>query len=743
MQKTLCALYLLLFCFSALAQQQGKVIDSNTATGVAWVRILQGNQEIISDSAGYFSYMPGGPTLQMSHVGYEAVRFSALPSSSVVRFPLMAKLQQLDEVIVQVGTSEEQLLDQSHAISVLDRKAIASQPDLSPAAVLNTVPGVYMQEGTWSTNRITIRGMGARTPFVTNRIRAYWNNIPLTAGDGSSSLEDIDLSVVDKITVIKGPNSSLYGAGLGGTILLESNPESRNMAYTQAGIGSFGRLRTQLGLNWQGDSGRRTQLHANRLHADGWRQNSRYDRTNLLLLTDQEKGSNERHGLLAYTYVNAEIPSSVDSATFINNPQAAATSWLATGGYENYNKLAGGLSRERLLLGMVRWANSLYGRWQRGEELRPFNYQEERTAIAGTRQSLLWKHKQSVLSFETSLGLEAFHEWYREGLYENDNNQKGLPISSQKQDRLFFNVFGQGRLELDRWQAEAGFNLHQTRYEQNLSTQSATDYQTKIIFSPRLALRYKPTVQSSLFVQASHGLSPISPEDLSTADGRFNSAIQPETGINLESGFRRKANRYFVDLVLYHQFIYNLLVTERTINDLFIGKNAGRTNHSGLELTLDYHIAQATSDWAGTKLLLRGGYNHYRFREFVDGGEDFGGNPVTGVPGWQGTAGIQAQFRPGFFANLLVQGTGSMSVVDENTIRTSPYLLLSAKAGYKGDLGHHWQYSLSVAGQNLGNTHYASKVLVNAPSFGAAPRYYYPGNPASVWLQVRLQYYIE
>lgn len=723
--------------------QQGRVIDAETGVGIPQAHIQQGENLYVCDSEGNFTYEAGAELLEISHAAYEGARFKALPAVEVVRFPLQPSSYDLDEVIITAGTYQDRLLDQSHAISVLDRKAISAQPDLSPSTVLNTVPGVYMHQGTWSTNRITIRGMGARTPFGSNRIRAFWNNIPLTAGDGSSSLEDIDLSIVDQITVIKGPNSSLYGAGLGGTILLRSRPDSRSYAYGQSGMGSFGRQRQQIGINWQSARQRRIQLHANRLHSDGWRQNNRYDRSNLLLLTDRIEGKKESHGILGYTYVNGEIPSSLDSLTFVNTPEAAAANWLATGGYENYHKLMGGISKQQKLFGHYQWVNSLYGRWQRGEELRPFNYQEERTAIAGTRQSALWKDEVHSLKKELSLGLEAFYEWYREGLYQNDNNQKGDLIRSQKQDRLLFNLFAQGIVERDRWQGEAGLNLHQTRYIQVIAGEPRDLYQTRVILSPRLALRYKPVERSTLFAQVSHGASPLSPDDLSTTTGRLNTDIQPETGLNIEFGFRRKAKQYYIDLIAYHQIITNLLVTERTIDDTFVGKNAGKTDHQGLELSIDWQLFANSTAWDGSKLSLRGAYNHYRFREFIDNGIDYSRNPVTGVPQWQGSSSFNLQHETGVFVNLIGQGVGSMSVVDSNTIRTRSYMLLSAKAGYKGELASHWIYTLSIAGQNLNDTRYASMVLINAPSFGAPPRYYYPGAPVNLWAEARLQYFFD
>jgi iron complex outermembrane receptor protein len=134
----------------------------------------------------------------------------------------------IPEITVTANLFEGKLLKVTGGIAVLSLEQLKSQQLISLSNQLNTIPGVYMHEGTYTTNRIVIRGMGSRTPYSTNRIKAYLNDIPLTDGNGVSTLENIDGTSIGRLEVIKGPSSALFGSGLGGTLNLTTlQPDHR------------------------------------------------------------------------------------------------------------------------------------------------------------------------------------------------------------------------------------------------------------------------------------------------------------------------------------------------------------------------------------------------------------------------------------------------------------------------------------------------------------------------------------
>jgi iron complex outermembrane receptor protein len=84
------------------------------------------------------------------------------------------------------------------AVSVISIADSNNSDGIILTPVLNRIPGVTMQQGALNTNRITIRGIGSRAQFGTTKIKAYFDGIPLTTGDGETTLDDLDLASIEK-----------------------------------------------------------------------------------------------------------------------------------------------------------------------------------------------------------------------------------------------------------------------------------------------------------------------------------------------------------------------------------------------------------------------------------------------------------------------------------------------------------------------------------------------------------------
>ena len=86
----------------------------------------------------------------------------------------------------------------------------------------NSVAGVRMEERSPGSYRLNIRGSSLRSPFGVRNVKIYWNNIPVTDAGGNTYFNQFAFNNFASIQVFKGPASSMYGAGTGGLLLMNS-----------------------------------------------------------------------------------------------------------------------------------------------------------------------------------------------------------------------------------------------------------------------------------------------------------------------------------------------------------------------------------------------------------------------------------------------------------------------------------------------------------------------------------------
>src|SRR5690606_12299225 len=144
-------------------------------------------------------------------------------------------------------------------------------------SAINETPGVFIQSGAINTNRIIIRGVGSRTLYGTNKIRAYFNGIPITNGIGETAIDVFDPEDLQTIEIVKGPKATQYGTNLGGTLLLSSKQAAVGQSFFKSNftVGSFGLIKNTVAI---GTAGEKFSLNLNydHLQTDGFRENSSY-----------------------------------------------------------------------------------------------------------------------------------------------------------------------------------------------------------------------------------------------------------------------------------------------------------------------------------------------------------------------------------------------------------------------------------------------------------------------------------
>src|SRR5664280_389402 len=212
--------FLMPFFSKAQYHFEGKVVDAETELGVSSF-IIRADSTDYSFSNGAFNFettqLPS--CLSISSSDYYPFRLPVSSGKNKITIRLLPQNINIQEVTVKAFQSGKRLLDTPGSIGIITNRQLLNEPAFTLAPSVNKVAGVWMQSGSINTNRLTIRGIGTRSPFGTNKIRAYYGDIPLTNGVGETTLEDLDLEQIADIEIIKGPSSGFYGSGLGGVLL--------------------------------------------------------------------------------------------------------------------------------------------------------------------------------------------------------------------------------------------------------------------------------------------------------------------------------------------------------------------------------------------------------------------------------------------------------------------------------------------------------------------------------------------
>ena len=723
---------------------------------------LNGN----SDKNGYFEVKithTASGSIYFKHKGYETIEYpferaNDVPYLNVYMYPTNSSL---GAVVVNASHTETPLLKAPGSVAVITKNDLERDDQVMITPALNRVPGLFMHSGTYSTNRITIRGIGTRSPYSTNKVRAYYNDIPLTTGEGQTTLEDIDLTTIGRVEVIKGPASSIYGAGLGGTINIKPKRAEYNKRSVSFGttLGSFG-LQKYTGNVASGDDNLNINLTLNNLHTDGYRENSQYDRNSITAFGHYYSGGKTDYTLLAnIIQLKAFIPSSIDSTTFYNTPWKAAQSWKNTQGYEEYTKsLFGAGFRHQFNQKLVN-NTSVFLSFRDNYEPRPFNILSEASHSYGARSKFTLNLNVLNNPAKIIAGGEIFNEWYEWKTFENNNRFEGDVSEHNEENRTYYNVFGQLDINFsEKTLLTAGLNLNNTGYKLTDlyvdSVDQTGNYRFDRIFSPRIAISHLITDNIALRALASHGFSPPTFSETLTPEGQINVNIQPETGWNYEIGTRGNTlgDKLFFNVSTFIMDIRNLLVAERTGPDTYIGVNAGRTMHSGVESNLHYKIYE--SEGSGLQLLrffTTYTYSNYKFKEFTHNGNDYAGNNLPGTSPHLFNAGIdfslqfkpiRTGWKPQFFeGNINYMASGKMPMNDGNTAYSEAYGITNIKLAYRNTLFKNFHLKVYTGLNNVLDEHYASMILVNARGFGgSAPRYYYPGLPRNFYGGLALKF---
>ncbi|MBL8345889.1 MAG: TonB-dependent receptor [Rubrivivax sp.] len=185
------------------------------------------------------------------------------------------------QVVITGSVVERALADAPFAIGAVGREDLrAAGPMVQLSESLARVPGL-VAANRWNYAQdlqISSRGFGARAGFGVRGLRLYSDGIPASGPDGQGQVSHFDLAGAERVEVLRGPFSVLYGNSSGGVISLFSAPVRGTRVEGAVDAGSFGLRQVRM----QGETHLTPSLDlragAAALEAEGFRPHSEAER---------------------------------------------------------------------------------------------------------------------------------------------------------------------------------------------------------------------------------------------------------------------------------------------------------------------------------------------------------------------------------------------------------------------------------------------------------------------------------
>ena len=638
------------------------------------------------------------------------------------------------------------------AVTVVDRATIGrARQDLTMEDVLSGIPGVYLANRyNFSLDqRVSIRGFGSRSSFGLRGVKVLLDGVPQTLPDGQGQLTNVDFGTINRVQVIRGSASSLYGNASGGVIALESEGAGTAPFSSLARVegGAFGLFR------WASRSSVRAGnlggvLSLSKYSLDGFRDHSRSEavqiqgRGEYLLSGNSTLSVNLAHAGAP----RADNPGALTLAELETDPAAAAPNNVARSAGKDVSQQQGSIayrhqggehsSTEIAVFALRRTldnplATSVFielDRWAGGARFsatRPLRrsptaprltvgadlqrMRDDRiNAVAAGGQptdTLLLDQLETV----TEVGPFAHLSWQPTNRVLFSGGVRFDRVVFDVEDRfLGDSVDNSGRRVMSAWSGHLGMSLTGSSAfvpYVNVATSFETPTTTELVNQPG-------------------------------GTGGFNDQLDPQRAVNYEVGFRgRVGTSVDYSAALFLARIQDALIPFSEVGGRSFFTNAGRVHNEGIELGLRISPAPA---WDLSAAYTFARYEFDRYRIIAGATVDtLDGNRLAGVPGHHVRVLLQASPVRHVRLELEQQVSSSLFADDANTIEVEGWGtgITTFRGSWNVETGPF--HLLPFFGiNNVFDRSYVSSVTVN----GFGGRVFEPGPGRNAYLGLEIGY---
>ncbi len=566
--------------------------------------------------------------------------------------------------------------------------------------------------------------------------------------DGQGQAATFNLDRAERIEVLRGPMTAVYGNQAGGVIQMFT-PDGKGAPSVEGNFsaGSYGTWKADLSA--QGEvGGVGYVIDASRFATEGYRDHSSAERDQTMAKLTFRPSQDGKLTLIANTFrQDAQDPQGLAWAAYQANPRSVAQPVLDFNTRKSIDHQQGGATYEHRF----------------GE------HTVQLSAYAGQRSTIQYqsippgpqgnpRHSGGVIDFDrdfsglsgrwigrfdlaggkltTTAGVDFEQSEDDRRGYENfvgaTLGVKGT-LRRQENDRVFsFDQYAQAEWQGERWTFSGGVRHSRVSFKVDDAYLSNGDDSGSVTYektTPTAAVMYRLADTVNVYASAARGFEAPTFNEMfySSGGGAFNFGLKPSSSTHYEAGFKAYVGRDSrLDVALFQIKTNNEMVVLSATGGRTAYQNAGPTTRRGVELALD-------SRWAGN-LASRFAYTYLDAK--YDEAFSSNGNPVNAGSKLPGVAenNLFAELvwkhpGSGFHAGVEGIARSKVYVEDTNTRQAAPgYAIANLRFGVDRQYGA-LKLGTFLRLNNLFDRQYVGSVIV-----GDSNLRFYEAAPGFNWL---------
>jgi iron complex outermembrane receptor protein len=662
-------------------------------------------------------------------------------------------------VVVSASRNEHLSFDLPAAIDVVGAEQIgAAQPRVNVSEALAAVPGLVVQnrQNYAQDLQISSRGFGARSAFGVRGVKLIADGIPATMPDGQGQAATFNLDMAERIEVLRGPFSTLYGNHAGGVVqLFTRDPKGAPSVELGVSGGSDGMRKTDLNAGGkQGDFG--WLLDASRFETDGYRAHSAATRDQAYAKLAFDVSPTARLSVVASGLRQDDTQDAlgVSWATFRRDPRAGEIDTTDTQNPQRTlaDRYDTRKSIDHQQLGLSwdqRFGNDRLHVTAYGGNRRVIQYQSFSKGFQAPAS-----HSGGVVDFErdfqgfdanwlmvrplgdgtlrTTVGLEAGKSSDARQGFENfigsEFGVKGKLRRDEEDGVRNLDPYLQLEWERGPWVLTGGLRHSRVsfdvddRYLANGRDSGSVDYRHT---TPLLGVLYKLAPSLNVYASAARGFETPTLNELfySGAGGGFNFGLGAATSTQLETGAKALLGKDVrVNAALFQVRTSDELVVDASSGGRTSYRNASATLRQGLELSLDADLR------AGFSARLAATYLRAIYDQAFTGVAE--GKRLPGTPAASAYGELAWKDAGGRFGGALeTVANGKVYPDDANAAIPAPgYAIVNARVQASQAL-QGWRLREYARVNNLFDRTYIGSLIV-----GDSNKRYYEPAPGRNWV---------